>query len=376
MIKVCHMTSVHDSQDVRILKKQCTSLAAAGYDTFLVAKGQSYTESGVRVVGIGAVTGGRIKRMTQVTKRIYQTALSLDCDIYQIHDPELLPYAIKLKQKGKKVIFDSHENYVMQMQEKYYIPKIARKLISGFYERYQNYVLGRLDGVIFPCLKDGKDIFAEKCANSAIIGNQAKLEEFYAHYNENVRKIERSACHVGALTYSRGIRHLIEAANLAEAKLILGGKLSPIPFAEEVANLPQFSNVEHRGFCSRDQVLDIYAESRIGVCTILNVGQYNQYDNFATKVYEFMSMGLPVILARSAYAEKVNAQYNFAILVDPANVEEIANAMAYLFAHPEIAKQMGANGRRAVKEECNWGVEEKKLLMLYEKISAEIKWRI
>ena len=29
-------------------------------------------------------------------------------------------------------------------------------------------------------------------------------------------------------------------------------------------------------------------------------------------------------------------------------------------------KQMGENGRRAVKEEFNWGVEEKMLFQLYE----------
>ena len=32
---------------------------------------------------------------------------------------------------------------------------------------------------------------------------------------------------------------------------------------------------------------------------------------------------------------------------------------------------MGENGRRAIKEEFNWGVEEKKLLALYEDIMKE-----
>ena len=78
-----------------------------------------------------------------------------------------------------------------------------------------------------------------------------------------------------------------------------------------------------------------------------------------------MALGIPVILSRSQYNEKVAAQYGFGICVDPANVDEIASAIRYLLDHPDEARQMGENGRRAVREEFNWGVEEKKLLALY-----------
>ena len=43
-------------------------------------------------------------------------------------------------------------------------------------------------------------------------------------------------------------------------------------------------------------------------------------------------------------------------------------ALSFLRSHPEEARQMGENGRRAVREEFNWGVEEQKLLALYEDI--------
>ena len=40
MIKVCHMTSAHDGEDIRIFHKECMSLARAGYDVYLVQPGE------------------------------------------------------------------------------------------------------------------------------------------------------------------------------------------------------------------------------------------------------------------------------------------------------------------------------------------------
>ena len=109
MTKVCHMTSAHAPEDDRIFHKECVSLAKAGYDVYLVERGDSYEKAGVHIVGIGEVSGGRLDRMFHVTKQVCEKALALDADIYHFADPELLPWGLKLKRQGKQVIFDSHE---------------------------------------------------------------------------------------------------------------------------------------------------------------------------------------------------------------------------------------------------------------------------
>ncbi|NMA31264.1 MAG: glycosyltransferase family 4 protein [Candidatus Methanofastidiosa archaeon] len=62
----------------------------------------------------------------------------------------------------------------------------------------------------------------------------------------------------------------------------------------------------------------------------------------------------------------------FGICVQPDNVEEISSAIRYLLDNPDVAKQMGQNGRRAVLEKFYWGIEEKKLIALYEELNKEI----
>ena len=70
MIKVCHMTSAHGPEDGRIFRKECVSLANAGYDVYLVERGDSYEKNGVHIVGVGKPSGNRLTRMTTFAKKV------------------------------------------------------------------------------------------------------------------------------------------------------------------------------------------------------------------------------------------------------------------------------------------------------------------
>ena len=130
MIKVCHLTSVHNAKDGRIFKKQCCSLAKAGYDVYLIAPAaHSEDINGVKIVGVPGVKKGRLYRMFCLTKAVYRKALEINADIYQIHDPELILYAAKLKKKGKIVVYDSHEDFPQQIKSKNYIPGLLRNIL-------------------------------------------------------------------------------------------------------------------------------------------------------------------------------------------------------------------------------------------------------
>ena len=94
MIKVCHMTSAHQPGDTRIFQKECVSLAKAGYQVFLVQRGESGENSGVRIIGVGQPSGGRLTRMTAFSKKVYETARALDADIYHFHDPFLTVWKV------------------------------------------------------------------------------------------------------------------------------------------------------------------------------------------------------------------------------------------------------------------------------------------
>lgn len=283
-LKVCHVTSVHPRYDTRIFIKECTSLANAGYEiTLLVADGKPDEEkNGVKIISVSDIPKSRFQRIIKSSNVMCKKALEVDAEIYHLHDPELLPLARKLKKAGKKVIFDSHENYPAQIKVKGYIPYIFRTTLSNLYKTYETGTAEMIDAVITPCtFFDGVDIFKGRCKKTEVISNAPLLSEFYDKYQDsNIENKVPSVCHVGGLTYSRGITHLIKAAYKTNVKLILGGKFLPLSYEVEVKKMPEYSCVEYRGHLTREQVLRVYQESTIGAATILNIGQYNTGDNF------------------------------------------------------------------------------------------------
>lgn len=395
-IKVCHIISSHKRYDTRVFKKECRSLAKEGYDVTLITIDGLATEviDGVRIKSIDIMSGvvwlgpgqwivdGRKKKSSDVSlldrvrrelcthKYILKDALKIDAEIYHVHEPVLLPLARKLKKAGKKVVFDSHENYPVQIKAKNNIPFLLRYIYSFIYKYYETKVSRMIDAVTIPCtFENGKDIFHGRSKKSVIISNAPLLSEFYDQYSaKNVNSLSKSICYVGGLTHNRGITHLIKAAYKANAKLILAGTFSPVGYHEKLKKMPEYECVEYRGYINRDQVLELYKEASIGASTLLNNSQYKIVDNLATKTYEYMSMGIPVIISKYPYAEKILKKYNFGVSVDPENVSEIATAIKYIFDNPEKAREMGENGRKAIREMFNWGIEEEKLLNLYDEL--------
>ena len=376
MTKVCHLSSAHAPNDTRIFHKQCASLAKAGYQVSFVVKAKDAqsvgctTQKGVQVIQVPVDSSSRLKRMLFGAKAVYQKALEVDADIYEFHDPELLPYGLKLAKKGKKVIFDSHEDYPTQIMEKEWIPTLLRRIISSAYRAYETHVVKQLDAVLFPCTKNGINIFENRAKQVVILSNAVMREEMTPPQQE-AQKSGDTICCTGSLTYQRGITHLIRAAHQAGVKLILAGQYSSEEYRRELEAMPEYSCVEYLGYIGRQELAQVYARSSIGMSTILNVGQYASLDNFPTKVYEYMAAGLPVIVSDYPFMRRSVQQDDFGIAVDPADVQAVAQAIGAILSDPQRAQQMGENGRQAVLQKYNWDIELKKLLELYDSLSEQ-----
>ena len=145
--RICMITSVHKHDDIRIYHKEAKALKKAGYDvTVLCQDYQGNDESGVHFCRI-ALPPSRVKRIAQAWQLMAQKAMELNCQIYHIHDPELLPAAFWLKDRGKTVVYDAHEDTPRQLLAKPYWNFMVRKTASKAVEWMENRAGSRLDKV-------------------------------------------------------------------------------------------------------------------------------------------------------------------------------------------------------------------------------------
>ena len=148
MLRVVHLTTVHSALDHRIFRKECRSLARAGYAVTVIGphNGDAERES----VSIRAIAKppSRISRMTHTAWRIYGAALRENADVYHFHDPELIPVALLLRRTGKNVVYDIHEDFPKDLLFKPYLPSWSKHLLSGLAERFEKLACRHFSGLV------------------------------------------------------------------------------------------------------------------------------------------------------------------------------------------------------------------------------------
>ncbi len=364
-MKVCHFTSVHRPDDIRIFHKECVSLAEAGHEVYLIATNTEEKKvEGVQVLSANVSYSGRISRMLKTSKGVYRKALEIEADIYHFHDPELLRFALKLKRKGKKVIYDAHEDVPRQILAKFWIPKVFRKLISVCFERYENFVAKRLSAVVVstPHIRER---FIKINPNTIDVCNYPMMAELMDSTDWNLKKDE--ICYVGGISEVRGINQLMDAlVYLTEIRLNLAGNFSNEALEAQVKVKEKWNMVEFYGYVGRTELLSIFQRSKVGMVTLLPTP--NHMESLPIKMFEYMSAGIPVICSDFPLWKEIVGSNRCGICVDPQNPEAIAAAVQQLLNNQEEAKQMGQQGREAIVQKYNWDIEKNKLFTLYARV--------
>lgn len=368
-MRLAHLTSAHPRYDTRIFLKMCRSLATVADDVALVvADGLGGEEKeGVRILDVGK-PGGRLDRMLGATGRVLEAALALDADLYHLHDPELLPVGLKLKRRGKRVIFDAHEDVPKQILSKAYLHPLARRPISMAMARYERFACRRLDHVVAatPVIRDK---FAALGIPSTDINNFPMFGELdgAVPWERKAREV----CYVGGIFATRGIVEIVAALARTRtgARLALGGRFVEKDVHARVRAMPGWAQVDELGFLDRANVRDVLSRSMAGLVTLHPTPAY--LDSLPVKMFEYMSAGIPVIASDFPLWREIVEGNDCGICVDPHDPAAIAAAIDFLVDNSDSARRMGENGRRAVQERYNWAVEEKKLLALYRRVLSD-----
>lgn len=369
-MKTAHLTSVHHARDTRILYKECSSLAEAGHEVYLVVYGDSFEHHGVKVIGLGEKPRNRFMRIARGAKQVVDKGLALDCQVYHLHDPELLPFIPRLKRAGKKVIFDSHEDVPQQLLEKEWLP--ARRLVSRVYGRLEKHYMRKADAVIgvTPHLVER---LAAINPRTVMVTNYPVLTAAAAVPSSAQSGAEAPyLCFVGRI--SEDWNHLAIVKALQEVKgvrYVLCGKPDSQAYVNRLKEQDGNGVLDYRGMIGHQEVQALYAGALAGASWLLpspnSGGKLGTLGN--NKLFEQMAAGIPVIVSDLKLWADIVEHYDCGLVVPSGDIPAFQRAVQTLLSDPLRAQKMGRNARAAVEKEFNWGTQEKALLALYQGFS-------
>jgi glycosyltransferase involved in cell wall biosynthesis len=326
------------------------------------------TVDGIRIAAVPKI-GGRLRRMTVTSWQIYRRALEADGDIYHFHDPELMLVGLLLRLRGKRVIYDAHEDLPRTVAYKEYVPRVLRGVVAKAAETMELLSVHKCTAVI-GATKQIAERFRDVNPNHVVVHNFPILDELANSRTVAWEERERAVAYVGAITRERGISELREAMTLLSGKLTcrlaLAGWVSPASLKEEIHELPNSSAVEYLGVLSRREVANLLGRVQAGIVVLHPEASFMEAK--PTKLFEYMCAGIPVVASDFPLWRDIVVKAKCGLLVNPLNPAEIAEAIAYLLTHPREAEEMGRCGRAAAEQLFSWKSEERTLVDLYRSI--------
>ncbi|MDQ4144472.1 MAG: glycosyltransferase family 4 protein [Actinomycetota bacterium] len=290
----------------------------------------------------------------------------------------LLPFAIGLaKRKKAKVIYDAYEMFAMNWAS--YLPLLRR---GGRYlmEWGENVLVSHVDAVLTVDSVDG--LLARRYRrfnpNVTVLYNvpprdvrmdEARVAALRAKYQGS-----SVIAYVGQVYEAKGLLAMLNALALvkeeiSDVKLFLIGKIVDYGGEGEklVERLGLTPYIEVMPWLPYREMLHYLAVAKVGLAVQQPTGHFLLVSRGnGRKFFTYMQAGLPIVAPAFSEVAQVVREEGCGLLVDTTNPEAISAAIVQLLRSPDVAEEMGRNGRRAFQRRYNWDEEKRKLLACYD----------
>ncbi|MGH9591759.1 MAG: glycosyltransferase family 4 protein [Bryobacteraceae bacterium] len=168
---------------------------------------------------------------------------------------------------------------------------------------------------------------------------------------------------VGAIQRRKNVARLVKAfERMPESwRLALAGAADGFGAAEELHSVelsPRKAHIEVLGYVSPGELEALYRRASIFAFPSLDEG-------FGMPVLDAMAQGVPVVTSRRSALPEVAG--DAALLVDPENIDEIADALARLAGDPALSSDLARRGcERALQ--FSWEAAVARTLAVYDEL--------
>lgn len=340
----------------------CKTLSRSFRVYLIVADGKgNELFDNIEIIDIGKQS--RVLSILRNQPNLYNVVKSINANIYHFHDPELLPFALKMQKAGYKFIYDVHEDLPLDIFNKDKIPQLFRPLISFFVKKYENYSVKRLSFVV-TATDHIKNKLAKSTNKVVSIKNYPDLNVDY--FNDIQYTKNNSICYLGLLNKSRGILELLNVIKISNVHLNLAGRFVNPEFQSLCESSEGWLNTSYYGNIPQHDSISLMRNSAIGMM----LHHPNKAYSYALpiKLLEYMACGLPIIVSDYPICREILGESNCGYLVNVFDEEKIKTHIHFLLNNPDIAEQMGMEGRKLVETKYNWINELNSLESVYYQI--------
>ncbi len=342
----------------------CTSLSHSGYDVLLIGRklstsvpleNKSFTQKRLNLFftrGKGFYIEYNVRLFWYLLFKPFDVVCGIDLDT-------ILPCYFISKWKHKICVYDAHEIFPE-------LPEvIERPVTKTMWLHIEKFINRRIKNCYTVSNSLADNFFKNYNRKFSVIRNLPYLDaSFLLKPSSNDYKY---IFYQGALNDGRGLKQLIDAMPSLQIKLKIAGE-------GDISNKLR-SHVVEKGlsaqieFLGRKHPLDlkvITLQSYIGVNLLENKG-LSYYFSLANKFFDYIEASIPVVTMRFPEYEKLNDEYEVALLIDDLETATIVNAIQRLCDDKDYYFRLQENCLRA-RLEWNWQKEEQKLLAFYQQL--------
>lgn len=367
--EVLMLAPVHRAWGNRVVR-EASSLASAGYRVQVILRcEEAFAREGVDYLPAPAYRS-RLGRLL-IQPRLFMQALKARAAIYHLHNPDMLLLAVLLKLAGKRVIYDTHEDFSRRLLLRAWIPRPLRKPLGLVVSSAESLISSLVD-LILVTQDDQVARMGRRCRllrNAPVLKGltmQAARARAAAIERGNVSRL----VYVGGISRTRGIQLLLEvlvqlnAQGCATRLWLIGPDLDGC--TGSLSAHPGWQFVDYLGLLDHESALAHMLAADIGMAVIADVGDHRSAR--PTKLFEYMSCGLP-FMASDFPLWRTFAGEACGLWVAPDDSASAAEQLQRLLQDPERREHMGRQGQAFV-EDFSWEREQQVLLDAYQSIMS------
>lgn len=395
-MQICMVLGTEFPTDIRV-QKEGRTLIGAGHEVHLVCRNKSRRPVEDQLDGIHIhrlaylpMVFGRLNAWMSLPHfmnpvwliKLFRTVKQYSIDVLHVHNlPLMLTGLIVGRYYGIPVILDNHENFPEFLKAVGYRGVVLTTLYNArVFGQVERFCMRRASAVI--CTADEEVEFYSRAGypgNKFIaVVNAVDLEFFSSPMvlREVTDKYREQfiLSYIGGIGRDRNLELVTRAMSLLSSKidnvhlLLIGKNQSSTTdrLRELRDSLGISSCVTFVGEIPFEHVPTYMSLSRIGV--VCHMPSLHTHTTTPHKLFQYMAMAKPVIVTDVRPLKRIVESENCGIVVHWDRPKEMADAILRLYRHPEYARELGENGRRAVEEKYNWREVSVRLVDLYKTV--------